>query len=508
MWLLSLALLAAGCGLLTDTSAQDAQEAVVLLEQRRVAEARTAIADAISQREDKADYHLISAQIEMTAGSSRNAFLAFNNALSLDPSNRVALQGVSRLGLELGRVSDSEKAVEQLLSLEPANIDALVIRGFLHFIRGDYDEALQYAERLGETAPNNEAGAVLNARANFLLDDRETAIATLDRYEETNGVTEGTMRTRLEIGRYESDAEAMANAFAFLLDERPGDLLLKIDYANFLFKRENVAAAIEQVLAVIGHEDANAEHLNNVLEVVQEYDGEAALADVLATGGSEFSSASRIKLARTFVDAGLFKPAAPLLERIAANDAKAVEAWSSYRTGKLEPARKMARTVLEEDRDNCLALIVAAHVALKQGRNADVVRYGQRSASQCSNEPGAWAVTASGFAAKNDAANARRVFRQGIEALPQNTQMTSAYVAWLMEDDAAREAISAARKLTRRAPSLISAWQLYLQVCEAATKPCAQEARAGMVAARSAYGIDLRPGERFSEGLFGRLARR
>jgi tetratricopeptide (TPR) repeat protein len=497
-----------GCSILANDGDEKAQEALALIEQRRIAEARLAIAEAIEANDENPDYYLVSAQIEMVADAPVNAFVAYNNALALDSANRNALMGVARVALEIGRVGESQRAVERLLSLEPNNSDALVIQGFLQFVRKDYEEARDTARRIQQITPRDEAGTILLVRSQIMLDETDDALAELARWEDSYGVTESSARTRLEIGRFRGDAEAMERAFAFLLDNQADDNELGIDYANFLFKRGDRAGAAAEILAVLNRAPEGSDQPRRALSLVREYDGEPALVGALAEQVADLRPAVNKELARLFTDAGLFDPAAALLDKASGFDASATRAWLSYRSGNAQEARRIVSDVLDKDPDNCTALVVAAQLALAEERHGDAVRYGQRSSAQCDTEEQAWTVTALAYSAKGDAANARRVFRQGIEAIPQDTAMTASYTSWLLDRGATREAISAARKLTRRAPALQSAWRLYADVCDAALRPCAGRAQEGLKEAQVTYGIDLKPGERTAPGLFGRLARR
>ncbi|MGB3738069.1 MAG: tetratricopeptide repeat protein, partial [Pontixanthobacter sp.] len=166
--MLPLFLMISACSLFEGDPEGNAALATQLLSERRIAEARLAINDAIEARDDDPEFYLISAQIELTAGSNEGAFNAFQNAMALDPTNIAALLGVSQLGLQLGRLTDASSASERLLALNPRQTEALLVQGLIALLKRRNDEALALADRVLEFAPSDEAGTILKARIMFI----------------------------------------------------------------------------------------------------------------------------------------------------------------------------------------------------------------------------------------------------------------------------------------------------------------------------------------------------
>src|SRR3546814_17024354 len=88
-------------------AANDAARAQDLLDQRRFAEARVAIKDAIAERDDEPQFHILRGRIEFAAHAVPQAFDAYSNAMALDPSQLDALQAVSPPGPPTGHLPQS-----------------------------------------------------------------------------------------------------------------------------------------------------------------------------------------------------------------------------------------------------------------------------------------------------------------------------------------------------------------------------------------------------------------
>ncbi len=169
-------LLMSGCGRSDAAAARDAMRAQELLGERRFAEARMAIKEAIAERDDEPQYHILRGRIEYAVKAIPQAFDAYSNAMALDPSNMEALQAVSQLGLQTGNLRESLAATEAILSLEPDDPNALLVRGLHAIVRNRFDDAVGYADKILARDSANEGGAILKARALFRKGEgKETA---------------------------------------------------------------------------------------------------------------------------------------------------------------------------------------------------------------------------------------------------------------------------------------------------------------------------------------------
>ena len=213
-------------------------------------------------------------------------------------------------------------------------------------------------------------------------------------------------------------------------------------------------------------------------------------------------------MARLLIETGDLPRAARVLPTLQGNSRLGLLARFYDRQGKHALARSTAAAVLAKDATQCDAL-VAHSEANRALRNPEVaLQSGQRAAAECPNQASAWLAAADAYRALGRPSGADRVYKQAIDALPQDLEVASAYAEWLLQEKRRREALAVARKLTRSAPALLGGWRHYAAICRRAEGNCEAEAERGLADARTLYGIDLEPGATLTNGLTGRLARR
>lgn len=498
----------AGCERSDAAAAEDAARAQALLDARRYAEARLAINDAIAERDDEPQFHILRGRIEMAAGSLTGAYDAYSNAMSLDPANREALQAVSQLGLQTGHLQDSLEATDAILSLAPDDTGALLMRGLHSVIRSRFDEADGYADRILALDPANEGGVILKARIAVRRNAPQKALEILTAYGTSRPNTVGILRTRLEIYRFLRDAKGMRDQFALLRSLAPDNPALRLDEANFAFKDGRPGDGEALLAALLSNSKLPAEQIPAILALWTEYrpagPGDGSLDAIAATG----TRAARLAVAEYLVERGRIAVARRLLDGLDSADRAGADAAIAGREGRWAEALRAAGAILDQDDTHCLALTVRAEGLLRRGDAPGALRSAQLAASQCPGQISAWTIAAEAYARRNDTDNARQMWRQGVKNNPQNSVIYGRYVNWLLAGGHGREAIAAARRLTRAAPALLSGWRLYETVCNRLADACAADARAGLAEAATAYGIDLLPGEAPPNGLFGRIVNR
>lgn len=498
----------AGCGGSAVAAAEDAALAQNLLGQNRIAEARLAIKEAIEQRDDEPQYHLLRGRIEMAAGSRSGAFSAYSDAMSLDPTNLEALQAVSQLGLQTGNLRESVEATDAILSLTPDEPGALLVRGLHAVIRKRYGEADGIADRILARDPNDEGGVILKARIAVRKGAPQEALQVLSGFGVTKTNTLGVVATRLEVYRVMRDAAGMRSQFALLRNLAPGDPDLRLDEANFAFKDGRARDGSGLIVAALADPKASAERIAQSLALWREYGdvgpADATLAPIVSTG----TVAARLAIAEFLAERSRLAAARQLLTGLDADQRIALDALIAARGGRWSEARRLADQVIAADGTHCLALTVRAETALKQGAVTDAQRAAQVAASQCSAQTRAWILAADAYTRREDMENARRMWRQGIAANPQDAELARAYVDWLVRAGMEREAVSVARRLTHAAPALLSGWRLYRESCQRFDPSCRQTAEAGLADAATLYAIDFAPGQAAPNGLFGRIVMR
>lgn len=497
-----------GCSDSESDAAQYAAQAEILLGENRLGEARQTIRKAIAARDDVADYHLLKGRIEYTAGSFENAYAAYSEALALNPSSQEGLQAVSQLGLRVGRFTESVDATDKLLVLNPNQLDALLIRGLHALIKRDYDGATKTADQILAISRLNEGGVVLKARASFLAGNPEEAARILDSFDSSQPNTQAVSLTRLEIFRALRNPQMMAAQYAALKKLRPDDLVLRLDQANFLYKTNDASKATALVATVLADKAAMPQDVANAIALWEEYAVTNINQSVSRSIAASGTTGARITGARYFADIGNVPAATVLLGNMTGADADAERAKIAQTTGDKAGAQRLVEAILDMDKTHCSALKTQAALWYSDRKFADALRSAQRASSECPNQPRLWQFTAKIYSALDDDANARRVFGQGIEANKQSEELVRAFSEYLLANKNKREAVSAARKLTRLAPALNSSWRLYAEICAKAAASCVADSKLGLADSQTRYGVDLLPGEQPPNGLFGRLVKR
>lgn len=489
---------------------EDAAENAVLAQQALASNdlftARQAIAEAISDRDDIVEYHILQGRIEMAAGSQSAAFNAYNNALSLDAANGEALLAVAQLGLRTGNLRESRDAAQHILDLAPDNIDALLLRGIHSMIKRNYAEAITYSDRILTLSPGHEGGTILKSRALYLSRKPDEALALLGGISSASADSEAAALTRLEIYRVLRRAPDLGAEYTHLRNLRPDDLAMKVDEANFRFKTGERRQAHDLVTDVLASDKTNLAIAEAALALWQEYGMQDAPEALLSRINGSGSVAARQALVRFLIRRDRMAQANTTLATLPPGSAAGLRARYLASTGKASEALELAKAVLEQDTTDCDALIAASQATAKGQTAADSVRYAQQAAAECPTQPSAWIASARAYQAFDRTSGANRVYVQALDANKQSAELSAAYAQWLVSAGRSREAVAIARRLTRYAPALLSGWRLYGDMCRRFDARCVEDASQGLANAGSLYGVDLPPGTTPPNGLFGRLS--
>lgn len=489
-------------------AAADATRAQSLFEQRRFAEARMAIKEAIAEQDDEPQYHILRARIEYAVNAIPQAYDAYNDALALDPSNMEALQAVSQLGLQTGHLRESLDATDTILSLAPNDLSALLTRGLHSIVRSRFDEADGYADKILAIDPANEGGAILKARAIFRKGQSQVALAALDQFTAAHPATVGIALTRLEIYRALDNADGMRAEFAKLRGLAPDNDAVRVDEANFAFKDGRPADGLAITAALLANPKLARDQVPVVLNLWQEYSPSGPDNVLLRRIVSEGSSATRTAVAGYFLENGQIAKATSAAASLRGADRVALDAGAALEQKDWPKALELANSVLSEDATHCLALTVRSEVRLHNGNLQGALRSAQEAVSQCPGQIRGWRLAATSYSRRGDLENAQRMWRQGIAANRQNSTIAAAAIGWLEANGQGREAVAIGRRLTHDAPALMSGWRLYAGACARNDPKCVANAQRGLAVAARSYGIDLLPGQLPPNGLFGRIVTR
>lgn len=493
------------CGRSDAAAAEDAARAQSLLEQRRFAEARLLIKEAIKARDDEPQFHILRGRIEMAAGSVSGAYDAYSDAMSLDPANMEALQAVSQLGLQTGHFRESLEATDAILSLVPDDPGALLMRGLHAVIRSRFEEADGFADRILARDPDNEGGVILKARVAVRKGSPERALEVLASYGVAKPNTVGVAMTRLEIYREMRDAPGLRSQFALLRNLAPDNRELRLDEANFAFKDGRPRDGAALITALLADPKLPDEQLPPIMAVWREYAADGPSDPSLGAVAASGTMAARLATAEFLADRRRLSGARTILAGLDPKERAAVDASIAAREARWPEALRMANQVLASDETQCLALTTRAESLLQRGDAVGALRSAQVAVTQCPGQTRAWAFAAEAYARREDMENARRLWRQGVRANSQDAAMSGAYVNWLLANGQEREALAVARRVTHEAPALLSGWRLYQGICFKLEQNCTSLARDGLDNASTLYGVDLLPGQAPPNGLFGRI---
>lgn len=498
-------MLLAACTSSQEEAAKLTAQAQSYLEQNRIAEARIAIKKAVSQQDDVPEYHILRGRIEYAAGANENAFAAFSEALSFDATNQEALQAVSQIGLQIGRWRESLDAADKLLLLNPNDPNAILVRGLHALIKRDFSNADAYANKLLAINPANEGAVALKARALFLEGKPEEAKQLLDRHLTIHPNTATFSLIRLEVNRELRNAVEMEKRFLELRKLRPDDISIRIDEANFRYKTSKRKEATAIVAAILANKKSSLESIRSSIDLWREYSVTRLDGDFVSQIAQTGKPQARIAAARHFADSANEATATQLLDGLTGPKVDAERANIAMLTGNNSLARSLTNSILALDKTNCASLETQAQLQLSAGKIKAALLSAQRAASECPDNINSWAYAARAYSQLGDPVNARRVFRQGIDANKRNEPLARAFAEWLMAEGKDREAIATVRRLTRVAPALSSGWRLYSEICTKTKSDCVAEAKRGLADSATRYGIDLLPSQLSPDGLFGRF---
>ena len=498
-----------GCSNRDQQAAELGQLAASQLEAGQIQAARRSINEAIEKRDDISDLHLLRARIEVRAGAFAAAFSAYSNALALDSSNLEALDGVAQLGLRTSNLRASEAATDQLLIINPRNINALTLKGLQLLIRKKASEAVAITDRILAMDPLHEAGTILKARALYQLDRGEEGlrlILTLD--SKIKPRSDAIASTLLEFYRERNDARGMLEQYAVLKRFRPDDIDLRIDEANARYKLGHVAEARSLLQSALGKNELSIAQAEAISRLWSEYDRSPLDQSGLQTLQTKANPGVRQTLARYFLDEGKSAPALSILSGLENNTAKALRGRARVASGATEEGLKEAESVLKRDKGHCDALVAKAEGLLASKEIEKAVEAAQLASATCPQMTGAYLALAEAHSRLDNPSATNRVFADALANNSQSSRLTRTFVGWLEANGEQTRAIAIARRLTNKAPALVSGWTLLAELCSRSDdSACTADADAGLVAAKARLAIDLPPGENLANSLFGRLRR-
>ncbi|MGX7953604.1 tetratricopeptide repeat protein [Tsuneonella sp. HG249] len=487
-----------------DEAQREAAVARSELDAGNIAGARVAIARALAHRDDQVDILLLDARIKYLSQELRAAFDAYRTVLAFDPNNLEALSAVSQLGVRANERDIARDAIRRALAIDPGNPEVLLSQGILLIEEKKYDRAIASAEQLLAAHPQDPRGTVLKSRSLFLLGRAAESMALLKASAETHGNNQWIAAALLENARAAGDVPLMLEQFALLGEANPASVDLALDEINTLYKSGRQEAARSMGAAFIDRFGEDVEKMNGLVDLWAEYDASPLAPGLVEDLALSERAAARLATARFYLDRGDASTARRLIEHAPDRRYMGLVARLHVRRG-APTGRDLARQILADDTTNCDALAALTEWHLAHRAPGDAVVTAQVLATQCTDRIEGYRQQALAYDRLGRAAAVERVYREGIEAHPQDRILTGELARWLLARGRTDAAVSAVRRLSKVAPSRTSTWRLYQAVCrEARNAGCAAVAAAGLRKAKAQYALDPLPGVRPSDQLFGR----
>jgi predicted Zn-dependent protease len=479
------------------------------LDSGQLAAARKTIAEAIADRDDIAELHLLRARIELQANSAGSAYNAYTAALALDSANMEALIGVAQLGLQLGHVSESEDATERVLAMEPRQPNALLLQGLHNLIKRRFDDAVANADAIMEVVPGDENAAILKARALALLNKPDEAFAVVDGARGKTGDTLSIALTLLELHRVRDNGAAMVPVLERVRKLVPDNASYDVDEADTLYKLGEPARARGILRQRLLDPKIDEQTASSIAGVWKEYEPDPLDAAALAVFGKQAGIPARKAMARLYLDRNDPARAMAVLSGAPAiDDIVALRARAGIAQRRPDESLAQVEAILAKDRTHCDALIAKGQALLAKRQFDAAIAASALATTACPQMPIGFITLAKAHERDGNKTGAMIAFRDAFDRNDQDSALVRTYTDWLLQQGEGTRAVGIARRLTHNAPSLLSGWRLYGELCaRVSDADCSKNAEAGLARARQRFGVDPRSDEAPPSGLFGRLAR-
>lgn len=497
------ALLLMSCTNPLEEAQREAALAAQLLDAGDLPGARSAIARAMSHRDDQLGIVLLDARIKLRMQDLAAAREGYRTVLVFDPNNQEALTAVTQISTMYGDKKTAREMIDRALALNPDNAEVLLSKGVLELEDEDYAAAIATAERLLQN-PSDPRGTVLKSRALFLRGDRAESYALLRDSIENFGNNQLVAAALLENARAEGDVPAMLEQFVFLGSSAPDSTDLALDEINARYKSGDVEGARLRGIDFLTRFGDNAREVRRLFDLWEEYDTAPLTSADIQNLAQNGSVNARVAAMRYLIDSGNSELGVPLLSNSSDPRIFGLMARLQVRRGD-RSGLVMARRILEGDQSNCEALTAVAEWELAHGAYEQAVIPAQVLATQCRDRTDGYDLLAAAYRKAQRPTAVERAFREGVEAHPQDSGLAADFANWLLANGRDRSAVAQTRRLTVMAPARTSSWKLRADICrQAGDKACVAQAEKGLALARKTFALDPLPGIKRGDTLFGR----
>lgn len=500
--LVAAALAVTACSSKTETAERKAGEAAALLDAGDIDGARKAALASVEARDDQPETWMLLGRIGLAKNAMGEAYDAYTRAIELDSSNIEALQALSELALQSGRMSQSLKYAEQLIAFRPDLSRPKLIKGFIALRRNDPEEANRLADEIIAIDPGEDAGAVLKARLLARKGDLATAEKMLSDRAEPGELVLGTLA---EVRRKSGNGVGLEQTLTRLVElAATNDRIF--DLAAVRYKLGRVDDARNVIFDRLAARPLDAGLYDRATNFLLEVDPDVFdAARIQSITESDLAPLHEFA-ARILLERGRAQEAKDVLQPLMAKgftpDGWSLYATALYNLGARADAQGLIDGVLEADETNAYALLLRSRLNMdKRDLNAAL----QDAQAVVRDDPQSLQgrlLVIEIYRQRGDLARARRLFEQAAIDLPQNIRLSKAFIAFLRQTRDPVRAREIAETYTQINPARLKGWDMLLAMCDDAL--CKKRADYGRQTALTAFTPDdqLQLG---GNGLFGRL---
>lgn len=158
--------------------------AEILIEQKRYAEAKTLLREALSSEPDHMHVLVLLAEVNIQLDNPKEADQLIDSALAISPDLGHLFYIKARVSLQKEDLNSAERQLQQALQLDPEDADYHALWAHVKLMRKQYEPALDLANKALE----------LDGENLLALNTRSTALLKLDRKAESFQTIEGALR--------------------------------------------------------------------------------------------------------------------------------------------------------------------------------------------------------------------------------------------------------------------------------------------------------------------------
>lgn len=460
--MLLLAVVLPGCSRLTPVDpAAEAARAQSAFQAGDYRTANRRIRVALSKRDDVSEYWVLAGRIAAARGEVNVAYIAYQNALTLDRANVEALQALCQFGPSVASAAEVDRYADQLLLIQPNSPIPLSAKGIAASRRGDVDGALGYAERILAIDPQNARGLTLKAQLLVRKNRVAEAGPLLENALKTAPADAPTllqMLARLYV--LQVDRPRYVDAIVRLADKQLADADVQLGYADILFEEGKNDQAQQRVIALMRRRPNDVIMQQSIVELWLTQGPGAVPLDRLVSDGQSVSLLMRAAFGAYANAMGRPDLTRALLALdVAKNgrspgdlDAKAVLAEAALLSRDPATARKMLDEVLAVDGRQPRALLARSRLALATGDFTAALRDARQVISNDPHYVTAQLLQVEILERRGDRELVNSALRQALDATPADPRLTRRLAVMLIAEGKGAEAANTLREAAQRAP--------------------------------------------------------